>query len=117
MSKRDTASEYADEQRARLASIGLDSEKRIAANENMPSRSELYGEVGRWVPMSSIAPGVLTLAEMIEHGRCDGWADVRLNRPESASIRFIEARLHYENMERFAAYCDAYTKAWKAGVK
>lgn len=108
---------YADEQAARLATIGLGDEEQIAANDNKPVRSTLYGELGRWTPLTSIAPEELPLAEMIERGRCDGWVDVRLDRPPSAAIRFIEARLHYNNMERFGAYCDAYTKAWKAGAK
>lgn len=112
------ANDFADEQRARLDRIGLSTEDRIAANENAPTVAGLYAELGRSRPiLSSPIPGPMSTLEMIEHGNAAGYVDVRLDRPESAAIRFIESRFHYENMERFAAFCDAYTKAWKAGAK
>jgi hypothetical protein len=117
MSGRGPTRDFADEQQAILDRIGL-TEDVCAANENAPTVVGLYGELDMLRPLqSSPIPGALSLAEMIEHGNAAGYVDVRLGRPLSASIRFIEQRFHYENFERFAAFCEAYERAWKEGVK
>lgn len=111
--------DYADEQAAILDRIGLSTEADIAANENAPTATDFYAELGMWKPMlhCSPTPELLPLAEIIERGNADGYVDVRLGRPPSAAIRWMEQRLHYENMERFGAYLSAYERAWKAGRK
>jgi hypothetical protein len=117
MSKRNPAQDYANEAGRRLDAIGLSTEEQIAANENMPTRSAIYHEMGKLEPIEFGAPGELSLHEIIERGNCEGYCDVRLDRPLSASIRFIEQRLHYNNVDKLGAFAEAYERAWKDGAK
>ena len=107
-----TAAElYAEEQVARLERVGL-TEDVIAENENAPR----IPEPAHRCPIRDV-PDLLPLSKLTEYAEIDGFVDAALDRPPCASIRFIEARLHYENMGQFGAYCDVYTRAYQARRK
>lgn len=110
-----TKPDYADEMGARLSAIGLTDEKRIAANENAPTRLDLYASRGHRVPSTDPmrSPGELTRQQLIEHAEIDGWCDAKLDRPMTIAHRFCEANLHLENMGAFALYAEAYERAYR----
>lgn len=101
--------DYATDSAARLAAIGLVDEASIAENENKP-----HPPIPRHRNIAAMDtyPAEKLPATIREYGELDGWADAALDRPPSAAIRFIEARLHYNNMHQFGAYLAAYEAAW-----
>lgn len=105
-----TRYDYATDQAARLARIGLVDEESIAANENAPRVPE---PAHRMALRHDIHPAKLTAAKLSEYGEIDGWCDAAMERPMSAVVRFVECRLHYNNMPAFQVYFNAYEAAWK----
>lgn len=101
--------DFHDEQIRRLAAIGLVDEQSIAENENTPI---LPVPDHRRPAFMDTYPPLLSVEKIDEYAQVDGYIDACTDRPPSASIRFIEARLHYNCMDRFARYVDVYTKAY-----
>lgn len=110
--------DYADEQSARLSAIGLANEEQIAANENAPTRGDLYARLDKRVPSTdrTRSPGPLSKEQVIEAGRVDGYVDAMLGLPMQVAHRFCEATLYLESMGKFPDYSEAYQDAYRKAV-
>jgi hypothetical protein len=119
MSGRRPTRDYADEQQAILKRVGL-TEDVCAANENAPTRGDLYAQFDKRVPSTDRmrSPGPLSKEQIVEAARVDGYVDALLGMPMHIAHRFCEANLYLENMGKFPDYSEAYQDAYrKAGAK
>lgn len=86
--------------------------ERLAVNDNLVSDTQ-YRRVMDMPVEDSTAPGRMSKDAIAELGAVDGFIDSCLNRPPSIAHRFVESRLHIENMKAFATYSDSYQAAWR----
>lgn len=111
MTKRTDADLYAEEQVERLNRAGL-TEEVIAENENKLHVSKPLHRMA-----FSTNPPRLPLSKIAEYAAIDAWCDATEGRKPLAAVRWIEARLHFENMAAFGAYVAAYHHAYEKRMR